>query len=141
MNYQVCILCISRCILSSIKFDLTTQKYQFGRNFSTESSHIPYCVVLLTVSRCEEGWEELDGSCYFFSNGRSLGLRYEYAERFCNLKNSHLALIGSQEEADWIAEHTYVLSGIPYSHNNKINWAQNTIFHWNFQKYSLKTID
>ena len=124
MNCQLCILCISRCILSSIKFDLNTdQKYQCGRNFSTESSHIPYCVVLLTVSRCEEGWEELDGSCYFFSNGRSLGLRYEYAERFCNLKNSHLALIGSQEEAEWIAEHTYVQSSLPYSHNNKINTA------------------
>lgn len=58
------------------------------------------------VSRCEDGWEEYEGSCFFFSNGKSLGLRYEYAETYCTYKRAHLALISSEDEAKWIATHT-----------------------------------
>ncbi|XP_067935075.1 sushi, von Willebrand factor type A, EGF and pentraxin domain-containing protein 1-like [Watersipora subatra] len=58
-------------------------------------------------SSCEPGWLMFKGSCYYVSNGRSLGLRYEYAEDFCQLKRAHLVLIDSIEEAEWLGTVTY----------------------------------
>lgn len=70
-----------------------------GSFFLTDTT----CVVYLLETSCEPGWVMYDGSCYLISNGNSLGLRYEYAEQFCNYKHSSLAVITSVEEAEWLA--------------------------------------
>ena len=62
----------------------------------------------LPASSCEDGWLEFRGSCYYVSNGNSLGLRFEYAESSCNRKSSSLAVITSDEEAAWLGTVTWV---------------------------------
>ncbi|XP_001370467.1 asialoglycoprotein receptor 1 isoform X1 [Monodelphis domestica] len=52
---------------------------------------------------CPLGWLEFEESCYWFSR---TGKSWNEAEKYCQLENSHLVVINSWNEQNFVAHHT-----------------------------------
>lgn len=55
-----------------------------------------------TKPSCESGWLEFDGHCYFFSNFQ---LNWMSAQMMCLNRGSHLVIITSKEEQEFLNQH------------------------------------
>ncbi|KAF6298039.1 asialoglycoprotein receptor 1 [Rhinolophus ferrumequinum] len=51
---------------------------------------------------CPVNWLEYEGSCYWFSR---TGKPWPEAEKYCQLENGHLVVVGSREEQKFVQHH------------------------------------
>ncbi|XP_024114260.1 low affinity immunoglobulin epsilon Fc receptor [Oryzias melastigma] len=90
---------------------------------------------------CPKDWIQFNESCYFFYNSNSLWKTWDESRQLCQIKNSDLVVISSQEEQTFIKsriEHYYdtwhgYWIGLRRINNNWI-WvddSQDTLGYWN----------
>ncbi|KAL3870731.1 hypothetical protein ACJMK2_038775 [Sinanodonta woodiana] len=51
---------------------------------------------------CESGWEEYQGSCYFFAYKKQYSMSWRAAKEYCDRSNSHMLRLDNQMEFDFI---------------------------------------
>ncbi|XP_006151894.1 asialoglycoprotein receptor 2 isoform X2 [Tupaia chinensis] len=141
--------------MTSIEAKLEKQQQDLKADHSTLLLHLKHFPLDLRVLACQMvffksngteccpvNWLEHEGSCYWFS---STGKTWSEAEKYCQLENSHLVVIGSWEEQTFIAQHTNPfhawigltdsdgswkwVDGTDYEHNYK-NWAVTQPDNW-----------
>ncbi|XP_006151902.2 C-type lectin domain family 10 member A [Tupaia chinensis] len=86
------------------------------------------------ISWCPVNWVEHEGSCYWFSRSRKT---WSEAEKYCQLKMSHLVVINSREEQNFVQEHTgssYVWIGLNDS-EGIWKWVDGTDYETNFKNW------
>ncbi|ELW63626.1 Asialoglycoprotein receptor 2 [Tupaia chinensis] len=94
--------------MTSIEAKLEKQQQDLKADHSTLLLHLKHFPLDLRVLACQMvffksngteccpvNWLEHEGSCYWFS---STGKTWSEAEKYCQLENSHLVVIGSWEE-------------------------------------------
>ncbi|KAM7068571.1 C-type lectin domain family 10 member A-like [Molossus nigricans] len=84
---------------------------------------------------CPMNWLEHQGSCYWFSGTE---LTWHEAEKYCQLENSHLVVINSREEQNFVQKHI----GFPFSWMGLSDaegywkWADGTDYKTNFKNWA-----
>ncbi|XP_023369715.1 C-type lectin domain family 10 member A [Otolemur garnettii] len=83
---------------------------------------------------CPTNWVEHSGSCYWFS---SSGKPWPEAEKYCQLENSHLVVINSQEEQNFVQGRlgrSYTWMGLS-DPEGVWKWVDGTEYKTNFQNW------
>ncbi|KAM5306475.1 asialoglycoprotein receptor 1-like [Glossophaga mutica] len=84
---------------------------------------------------CPVNWLEHECSCYWFSSTRKL---WPEAEKYCQLENSHLVVIGSWEEQEFLEQRTYPMDtwmGL-HDQDGPWTWVDGTDYEKGFQFWS-----
>lgn len=89
----------------------------------------------ITCPSCESGWLEFQDHCYFFSN---FTLNWTQAEEMCREKGSHLVVITSQAEQDFILSHynnnEYWIGLTDLEKEGTFKWVDGTPLSYTFWK-------
>uniref|UniRef100_A0A8B9RPC8 C-type lectin domain-containing protein n=1 Tax=Accipiter nisus TaxID=211598 RepID=A0A8B9RPC8_9AVES len=78
------------------------------------SHHFPSEII---CTRCPAGWQQFDKTCYFFSSTTKPWLG---AKEFCANFNSHLAIVNTEQENKFLANHIM---------DNRVFWLGLTDMH------------
>ncbi|XP_035889039.1 C-type lectin domain family 10 member A-like [Phyllostomus discolor] len=84
---------------------------------------------------CPVNWLEHEGSCYWFSR---TGKPWTEAEKYCQLENSHLVVVGSWEEQEFLEQRTYPENtwiGL-HDQDGPWTWVDGTDYEKGFQFWS-----
>ncbi|XP_054431762.1 C-type lectin domain family 10 member A [Pteronotus mesoamericanus] len=83
---------------------------------------------------CPVNWLEHEGSCYWFSR---TGKPWPEAERYCQLQNAHLVVVGSWEEQNFVQKHLgsfYTWMGLS-DPEGTWKWVDGTDYETNFKNW------
>ncbi|XP_016043004.1 C-type lectin domain family 10 member A-like isoform X2 [Erinaceus europaeus] len=86
------------------------------------------------TSCCPLNWLEFEGSCYWFSRS---GKPWAEAEKYCQLEDSHLVVINSKDEQDFVQKHigsSYTWMGLS-DPEGVWKWVDGTDYETNFKNW------